>query len=241
VSCSTSSWRPGPARAATSPASLDRIRPWLAPLLAISSNSPFWDGDDSGYASFRHQVWGRWPSAGPTGLFGSADRYRELTGAMLATDTVLDDGMLYFAARLSQQHPTVEIRVADVCLGPEDAVLVAGLTRALVERAVRDAVAGVVPDPVPTEVLRLAEWRAARSGLDGDLLDPRTWRPAPARDVLDALLGHVREPLEDAGDLPVVQELVDAVRGRGTGAFRQRAVFRRAGDLRAVVAAAAVR
>jgi glutamate---cysteine ligase / carboxylate-amine ligase len=220
---------------------LDRIRPWLAPLLAISTNSPFWDGADSGYASFRTQVWGRWPSAGPTGLFGSADRYREVTDAMLATDTVLDAGMLYFDARLSRQHPTVEIRVSDVCLDPDDAVLVAGLTRALVERAVRDANAGVAPDPVRTEVLRLAEWRAGRSGLDGDLLDPRTWRPAPARDVLGALLEHVREPLEDAGDLPVVRELTDAVLRRGTGANCQRAVFQRTGDLRAVVAAAVVR
>jgi len=120
-------------------AALDRIRPWLAPLLALSANSPFWDGRDSGYGSYRSQVWGRWPSAGPTELFGTAKRYREVAEALLATDTVLDEGMLYFDARLSRRHPTLEIRVADVCREPDDAVLIAGLTRALVDTAVAEA------------------------------------------------------------------------------------------------------
>ncbi|MFC4949144.1 carboxylate-amine ligase [Pseudonocardia sp. GCM10023141] len=221
-------------------AALDRIRPWLAPLLALSANSPFWDGAYSGYGSFRSQVWGRWPSAGPTGLFGSLAGYREVTGAMLDTATVIDDGMLYFDARLSAHHPTLEIRVADVCLEPQDAVLVAALARALVDTAVRDADAGIPPDPVRTEVLRLATWRAGRSGLDDVLIDPRTWRPAPAADVITALLHHVTAALEQSGDLPVVRELIGAVLRRGTGATRQRAVHERTGDLAAVVAAAVV-
>ena len=49
---------------------LDRIQPWLATLLALNANSPFWQGADSAYASFRYQAWGRWPSSGPTGQFG---------------------------------------------------------------------------------------------------------------------------------------------------------------------------
>jgi glutamate---cysteine ligase / carboxylate-amine ligase len=106
---------------------LDRIRPWLAPLLALSANSPFWQGADSGYASYRSQVWSRWPSAGPYAPFGSAATYHATTRAMVGTDTVLDHGMIYFDARLSVQHPTVEIRVGDVCLDVDDAVLLAGL------------------------------------------------------------------------------------------------------------------
>ena len=116
---------------------LDRIRGWLPCLLALSANSPFWQGHDSGYASFRSQVWGRWPSAGPTGLFGSAETYHATTRAMIASRTILDLGMVYFDARLSAQHPTVEVRVADVCLDADDAVLMAGLVRALVDTAAR--------------------------------------------------------------------------------------------------------
>jgi carboxylate-amine ligase len=216
-------------------AALDRIRPWLAPLLALSANSPFWLGEDSGYASYRSQVWQRWPSAGPYGLFGSVAAYRQFVDSVLATGTVLDEGMLYLDARLSRQHPTVEVRVADVCREPDDAVLVAALTRALVQTAVRAWQAGQEPDPVRTEVLRLAAWRAGRSGMEGDLLDPGTWRPAPAADVIGRLVEHVRPALEEAGDRETVHELLEGVLARGTGARRQRAVLNREGTLAAVV------
>jgi carboxylate-amine ligase len=219
---------------------LDRIRPWLAPLLALSANSPFWSGDDSGYRSYRGQVWQRWPSAGPYTPFGSAAAYRAFVDTALGTDTLLDEGMVYLDARLSRHHPTVEVRVADVCREPDDAVLVAGMVRALVQTAADAAARGAAPDPVRTEVLRLATWRASRSGLEGDLLDPRTWRPAPASDVLDALVAHVAPALEEAGDLATVRTLLDAVRARGTGARRQREVLARTGDLAAVVRDAVV-
>jgi carboxylate-amine ligase len=215
---------------------LDRIRTWLPVLLALSSNSPYWKGEDTRYASFRSQVWGRWPSAGPTAVFGSAAAYDEVERSMVATGTVLDTGMIYFDARLSRSHPTVEIRVADVCRETDDAVLIATLCRALVTTAAREWRSGLEPDPVPVEVLRLATWRAARSGLSDALLHPRTGRPAPARDVLDALIDHVTEALTDTGDRDTVTTLLDALLHRGTGAARQRAVAQRSGgDLRAVV------
>jgi carboxylate-amine ligase len=216
-------------------AALDRMRPWLAPLLAVSANSPFWNGEDSGYASYRGQVWQRWPSAGPYGTFGSAAGYRAFVDSLLATDTLLDEGMVYLDARLSRHHPTVEVRVADVCLDADDAVLVAALVRALVQTSVVEWHAGREPDPVRTEVLRLAEWRASRTGVTGDLLHPATWHPAPAADVLDALVEHVAPALEEAGDLLTVRTLLDAVLKRGTGAERQRQVLERTGDLAAVV------
>ena len=108
---------------------LDRIRPWLPVLLAISANSPYWQGQDTGYASFRSQAWNRFPSAGPTGVFGSVEGYRSYADALVATGVLLDHAMIYFDARLSDRYPTVELRVADT-------VLIATLARALVETAV---------------------------------------------------------------------------------------------------------
>jgi carboxylate-amine ligase len=64
---------------------LDRIQPWLAGLLALSGNSPFWQGLDSSYASFRYQAWGRWPCSGPTEWFGSAQAYQATVQQMVAT------------------------------------------------------------------------------------------------------------------------------------------------------------
>lgn len=94
---------------------LDRIGPWLPVLLAMSSNSPFWNGVDSGYASYRSQVWQRWPTSGPTGTFGSAAAYHQVIDDIVATGSALDKAMIYFDARLSERYPTLEIRVADVC------------------------------------------------------------------------------------------------------------------------------
>ncbi len=213
---------------------LDRIRPWLAPLLALTANSPYWNGVDSGYASFRSQVWWRWPSAGPGAPFGSAAAYAQVEQAMVDTETVLDTAMVYFDARLSRRHPTVEIRVGDVCRDPDSAVLLAALTRGLVETAARAWRAGEPPDPVRTELLRLATWRAGRSGLDDVLLDPSTWRPAPAADVLRGLVDHVADAL--GPDEETVRELLAALLRRGTGAARQRATLRRTGELADVVA-----
>ncbi|MDQ4010866.1 MAG: glutamate--cysteine ligase [Actinomycetota bacterium] len=219
---------------------LDRIRGWLPVLLALSANSPFWQGEDTGYASFRSQVWDRWPSAGSTELFGSAENYHATVRAMLDTDTVIDEGMIYFDARLSRSFPTVEVRVADVCLHPDDAVLLAGLTRALVETAARAWKAGQPPTPLRVELLRLAGWRASRSGLDGNLIDP-AGRPAPAQRVARALLEHVTPALQDLGEYDVVQDFTDAVFGRGNGSKLQREVRRRGGSLADVVACAVTR
>jgi glutamate---cysteine ligase / carboxylate-amine ligase len=219
---------------------LDRLRGWLPVLLALSGNSPFWQGEDTGYASFRSQVWNRWPCAGPTELFGSAEHYHATVRAMIESDTVLDEGMIYFDARLAQSFPTVEVRVADVCLHPDDAILLAGLTRALVETAARAWKAGQPPTSQRVELLRLAGWRAARSGLDGSLIDAGG-RPAPAQRVVRALLEHVTPALQDSGEYDVVHDLTDAVLGRGNGSMLQREVYRRGGSLAEVVACAVTR
>lgn len=220
-------------------ATLDRIRPWLPVLLALSANSPFWQGRDSAYASFRYQVWGRWPTSGPTPAFGSAANYRSTVEQMMLTDTALDTGMVYFDARLSEHYPTLEVRIADVCLHAADAVLVAALVRALVETEARNWRAGQPGPNQRVELLRLAAWRASRSGLDGVLLDPATFRPQSAANVANSLLDHVYDALSDAGDADAVAELLAAVLERGNGAAFQRGAYHKSRDMRSVVTGAA--
>jgi glutamate---cysteine ligase / carboxylate-amine ligase len=220
-------------------AALDRIGPWLAILLALSANSPFWQGRDSSYASFRYQAWNRWPSSGPTAAFGTAEIYHDTVRQMVATQTVLDPGMVYFDARLSQHQPTLEIRVADVCLHADDTVLIAALARALVETAARS---WREQEPAPrrrAELLRLAAWRASRSGLDDALLSPVTGRPEQAAAIAAMLLDHVRDALADAGDSDTAAELLAAILARGTGAAFQRDAYRRSSHLPSVATIAA--
>ena len=218
---------------------LDRIRPWLPTLLALSANSPFWQETDTGFASYRYEAWGRFPSAGPTEIFGTIEAYRRAVDALLETDALLDEGMVYFDARLSAKFPTVEVRVADVCLHGADAVLLAALARALVMTAVREWRNGVGPDPVRHELLRIAHWTAARWGLGGDLLDPTTWRPVPAAQVLDRVLSHAEAALREAGDWTLVLRLMEELRSRGTGARWQRQQREADGDWSGLVRAAA--
>ncbi|WP_308307437.1 glutamate--cysteine ligase [Streptomyces sp. ISL-10] len=215
---------------------LDRIRPWLSILLALSANSPFWQGRDSRYHSYRSRVWGRWPSAGPVEIFGSADRYHEQVRSMISTGVLRDEGMIYFDARLSRNYPTVEVRVADVCLDPATTVLLATLVRGLVETAARQWRAGEPPSCHSVGMLRLAAWRAGRSGLEDQLVHPATMRPAPAEVVVRALFEHVRDALEDTGDLPHAKAALADVLRHGTGSRAQRQMLARTGSLRTMVA-----
>jgi len=220
---------------------LDRIRVWLPVLLALSANSPYWNGIDTGYASYRRRVWTRMPAAGPTEIFGSADNYWRHVDDLLGTGVLLDAGMIYFDARLSNLHPTVEIRVADVCLDSDVAVLLAALGRALVETAARQWSAGEPPPPVPVRLLQMACWKASRFGVSGELLHPTDSRPRRAADVVMALFDHVRAALADFGDEQWVALMLDRVLDDGTGAHHQRASFDATGLHSEVVAEAIYR
>lgn len=214
---------------------VDELAPWLPLLLAISANSPYARGRDTGYHSWRSQEWARWPSAGPTERFGSVERYREVCQWLIESGAALDPAMLYFDARLSESNPTVEVRITDVCADPDDALLVTALVRALV-MWVADLGGDGAELPVwRAEMLQAAKWRAARHGLSGALLSPTTGQLAPVRDVLATLVRTVRDPLEACGDLALVEDGLDRVLAGG-GASRQRAAYERSdGDLRAVV------
>jgi glutamate---cysteine ligase / carboxylate-amine ligase len=210
---------------------IDGLRPWLPVLIALSANSPYAGGRDTGYASWRHQVWSHWPSAGTAEPYGSAEAYRRVSADLIRLGAALDSGMLYYSARLSEAFPTVEIRVADTCTEVDDALLVVALSRALVETlAAEDP-----PPPVRSDLLRAAGWRASRYGVSGDLVHPLTWEVVPALDALRALVEHVGAALDAAGDTARVEHSLERLSATGNGARRQRAALERSEDLRGVV------
>ena len=203
---------------------LDRLQPWLPVLVALSANSPFNRGVDTSYASWREQVWDGWPSAGPVEPFGDAEAYHLAVRRLIDSDAIIDKAMVYFDVRLAAEHPTVETRVADVCTDIDDALVIAALTRALVETVATD------DDPGPpwrVELLRGGRWLARRYGVTGSLLHPRTGGPEPAADVVSSLLDHVADALRAADDEETVCDGVERLLRDGGGAGRQRAT---AGD-----------
>ncbi|MFE9139594.1 glutamate--cysteine ligase [Streptomyces sp. NPDC007355] len=205
----------------TGVAVLNRLRVWLPTLLAMSANGPLWDGRDTGFASWRTIVFGRWPVSGPPPHFAGLADYEARIDALVKPGVIPDRGQLYWQARLSERYPTVEVRCCDVQLEADDAVILAGVVRGLAATAVAEEKAGAPLVPCRPELLQAATWHAARHGLGSTLVDP-TGRLRSSGDVLCTLLRHIGPALEDNGDHREVTSLVHRLLQRGTAADRQR-------------------
>jgi carboxylate-amine ligase len=218
---------------------LARLRPWLAPLLAVTANSPIADGHDTGWASWRYVIQSRWPTATPPAAWPDAAAYDTTVRRLIGQGAALDERSVYFWARLSPRYPTVEVRVADVCLDAGTAVLLAGLTRALAATALAEARRGAPAAAPPARQVAAALAAAARSGLAGAAADPVTGQAVDAAALRARLLDHVRPALSDQGDTETVTRLLRRLEDRGTGAGRQRALFTSAASPPAFITALA--
>ncbi|HET6710591.1 carboxylate-amine ligase, partial [Amycolatopsis sp.] len=207
----------------TAVAVVNHLGRWLPTLLALSVNSPFDHGRDTGYASWRMVLQSRFPGSGVAPHLRGHAEYRRAVETLVECGALVDPDQTFWLARPSGRFPTVEFRVADTALTVDHAVLQALLSRALVRRALSDLAAGREAGPLSPQVAAAAVWAAARHGLDGQLVDAAEEARRPAWALVDELLTHVRAPLEESGDLAEVRKLVDAVRAEGTGAAQQRA------------------
>jgi len=211
-------------------AAIDALQPWLPVLTALSANSPFVNGLDTGYASYRRMMWDRWPAAGPTQSFADEHEYDAAVHALTGAQVLLDEGMVYFDARLSRLYPTVEIRVTDVQQDADDAALLAALARGLVDTVLDES-----PVAVRAELLRGAAWRAAHSGMSGELVDLTAGQPVPAWTLVHRMVDRISPALKASGDLDAVEAGLERIHQRGTGADLQRASFARRQRLADVV------
>ncbi|MDS0139030.1 MULTISPECIES: glutamate--cysteine ligase [unclassified Amycolatopsis] len=208
----------------TAVAVVNHLGRWLPTLLALSANSPFDHGRDTGYHSWRMVLQSRFPGSGVAPHLRGYAEYRRAVDTLVDCGALVDPDQTFWLARPSGRFPTVEFRVADTALTVDHAVLQALLSRALVQRALAELSEGREATPLSPQVAAAAVWAAARHGLGGDLVDAAEATRRPAWTLVDDLLAHVRAPLEDSGDLAEVRKLVDAVRDGGTGATQQRAV-----------------
>lgn len=214
----------------------ERIAGQLPVFLALSCSSPYWaDGSDTGYASARTLVWSRWPTTGLSSGAATADAFDALVQELIATGVITDPGMIYFDIRPAATVPTLELRICDSCPSVDTIVLIAGLYRALVDRALAEHRQGLPVSAVPPALGRAASWRAARSGLEGDLVDLATRRSRPAADVVRDLVAGLEAELRASEDWETVTALTDTLLLAGSSAARQRRAFRRRGRLTDVV------
>ncbi|WP_460631424.1 carboxylate-amine ligase [Leifsonia lichenia] len=216
-------------------AASNALRPWLPVLLALSANSPYWNGVDTGFDSWRAIHSRRWTTHGIPPRFRDAVDYDRRTAALRGVGGTSDAGTLNWVVRPSERYPTVEVRVFDAQLDPETSVALASVVRGLVVASARrqqevDAAA------IEAELLDSALWHAARNGLASDLLDPRDGELADARTVVHAVLEAAAGGLAEHDDTAVASAAVDRILREGNGATRQRAAMDQ-GGMRGLTAA----
>ncbi|MER5546014.1 carboxylate-amine ligase [Streptomyces sp. NPDC001118] len=217
---------------------VNHLRGWMPLLLALTANSPYSDGTDTGYASWRSMVWNRWPSAGPPPYLRGVAHYEWLVAQLVAGGAAMDPAMLYWHVRPSAHLPTIEVRVADVLPDAGITTAYALLVRALVAHAVETVRAGEPAPDVPDLLLRAASWQAARQGPIGTLpgTHTRDCAPLPVGRLIEELWKRVEPHLSRHGDDQRVGDWLSDVQHKGSGSARQRHVARQHEDgLRAVV------
>jgi carboxylate-amine ligase len=215
--------------------SIRRIRGWLPTLLALTAGSPYFRQGDTGYQSYRNIITTRWPTGGSPPAFAGLEDYEKRTNALMEAGVISDPGMIYYDVRPSNRYPTLEIRIADACPLVDDVVTLAALCRALVVTAAKAELRGDRAPVVQDEMLRAATWKAARSGLTGQLVDPVAGQPVNAQEMVRRLVSYIREALEENGDAELAMDGLDAIVKRGSSALRQRRVLNSGNGFEGVV------
>ena len=213
----------------------NHLRPWLPLLVALSANSPFHHGRDTGYADWRAVIRSRFPCLGPPPYAESLRHQSELAAAMAESEAMLNADTPYWDIRANSKFSTVEIRSMDVNADLDDTVALTILVRALVATSTARVLAGD-PGPRPcSELLRAAYWRAARDGWSGSGIDAVSAQVLPTPIQARHLFEHVKPALHDYGDTEIVSAFLQRLTARGGGTERQRATASQHGALTAVV------
>lgn len=214
---------------------INRARLWLSVLLALSANSPFWLGEKTGYISYRTELWSPFPLVGCPPVFEDYQAYKDFVEKLIQMRVIRDTTTIYWDIRISEHYPTIEFRVNDICLTVDEAAMIAGLVRGLVQTCLTEIENNFPLISVHPELLKTAHWYAARYGLQGNLIDVVQQRSKPAKDLVRQFLNYLRPALEQLGDWEEVSSLVDKVLRDGNAAQRQLEVYRRQGKMVEVV------
>jgi carboxylate-amine ligase len=209
------------------------LRTWLPELLALSANSPFWHGRDTGLASTRIKVFDSFPRSGLPPAFGSFDEFALLVERAVKTSSFPDYTFIWWDLRPHPRLGTIEVRICDSQTRLESVAGLAALVQSLAATlSARHAEGG----RLPTQALTLVDenkWRAARYGLAADLVDLERDEERPAREAVRALM-ELAEPAAARLGCAVELEEIERLCKRGAGADEQRRVYAETDSLLAV-------
>jgi glutamate---cysteine ligase / carboxylate-amine ligase len=209
------------------------LRTYLPELLALSANSPFWQGRQTGLASTRVKVFEPFPRAGLPPAFASYEEFELLVERGIKTNSFEDYTYIWWDLRPHPRLGTIELRICDAQTRIDSVAAIAALTQALVATMAAAFDRGEPPATEPITLIAENKWRAARDGLDAKLIDFANDTERPAREALRRLVELSRPAAEELGCAPQL-DLVEGLLERGTGADEQLAVYEESESLLAV-------
>lgn len=203
-------------------------------IMALSVNSPFWCGRETGWKSYRTKVFEKFPRTGIPDSFTSFGEYEETINDLIRTNSITDGKMIWWDLRPHWRYPTLEFRCCDVPMRVDETLAIAALCQALVAKLYLLHKRNLSFRLHRRSLIQENKWRAARWGVSGKLIDLGKMEEVPTPVLMGELLDFVDEVVDDLGvrsELGYIREII----ANGTGADRQLRVWNETSDLNAVV------
>lgn len=209
-------------------------RYFLPHIYALSTNSPFWEGRDTGYKSFRTKVFDKFPRTGIPDYFESLEAYENYVNLLIKTNCIDNAKKIWWDLRVHPFFNTIEYRICDVPMTINETIMIAGLFQAITAKIYKLRSQNMNYIIYQRSLINENKWRASRYGIDGMLIDFGKEIEVDTRSLILELLDFVDDVVDDLGCRPVIN-LVHQALEKGTGADRQLAVFRQYQQLTNVV------
>jgi carboxylate-amine ligase len=210
------------------------VRYFLPHLLALSTSSPFWMGRNTGLKSYRTRVWREFPRSGVPPAFRTWAAYEDLISTLVRANSMEDPSKLWWDLRPSHFYPTLEFRICDMATRVDEVVCLAALTQAIVAKMWKLRRDNLTFRHYSVELLQENKFRAARYGLDGNLIDLGKGEEIETRRMIHELVDFVDDVVDELGSREDV-EYVAKILEDGSSADRQLRVYQEEGSLEAVV------
>ncbi len=213
---------------------MNAVRYFLPHIYAISTNSPFWRGRNTGFKSYRSKVFDKFPRTGIPDFFSSATEYDEYINLLVKTNCIDNGKKIWWDIRLHPFFNTIEFRICDVPMRVDETICLAAIMQALVVKIYKLHKQNLNFRPYRRILINENKWRAARYGIEGKLIDFGKQEEVPTHQLLHELLNFIDDVVDELGSRAECEYLLKIME-MGTGADRQLAVFQETNDLKQVV------
>jgi carboxylate-amine ligase len=213
---------------------MNAVRYFLPHIYALSTNSPFWCGRNTGFKSYRSKVFDKFPRTGIPDFFSSAAEYDEYIALLVKTKCIDNGKKIWWDIRLHPFFNTIEFRMCDVPMRTDETICLAAIMQALVAKIHKLHRMNLSFRPYHRMLINENKWRAARYGISGKLIDFGKQEEVDYKLLVVELLEFIDDVVDELGSRSEI-EYIHQILEMGTGADRQLAVFEQTNDLKAVV------